>query len=134
MREQIIGLVLSFCLAPSLAVANQQRFDEAAFLKNLNSELQHHFNDAVTAGQIGDFVPTVMPNSDTPPPPDDQVRQAVAVIQKASAYIAAQLCSQPLRPSKLTFTLTASFHLVISSEAGTQVEWDLADLCSRYQQ
>jgi hypothetical protein len=134
MKKQIASLVLSFCLAPSLAVANQQRFDEAAFLKNLNAELQRHFNDAVTADHLGSFVPMDMPNSGTPPPPDDQVRQAVAVIQKASAYIAAQLCSQPLRPSKLTFTLTASFHLVVSSEAGTQVEWDLADLCSRYQQ
>lgn len=69
--------------------------------------------------------------ADEVPPPSKDIQKAVSVVADATDYIASKLCARKSHPTKITFHLTAGFDLVFSGETGSEVEWDLEEVCKR---
>jgi hypothetical protein len=67
------------------------------------------------------------------PPVDPSVQRAIGAIGSATDYVADNLCPYKSRPTKVVHNLTAGFQLVFNAQTGSQVEWDLEVVCSRYQ-
>lgn len=120
MRMLLVSLLLLATAHPLVAQeAFTAEFNPDAFEQELNAAL-------AAGGQPGVTV-SVFANA-----PTDDIRRAVDAIAGATDYIAESLCSRPSRPTKLVLHLTAGFDLVFSGETGSQVEWDLEIVCSRF--
>ncbi|MEM0976219.1 MAG: hypothetical protein AAGJ34_01660 [Pseudomonadota bacterium] len=65
--------------------------------------------------------------------PARDIARALRTITDASDYIAAQLCPMRSRPSELVLNLSAGFELVFDVQTGSQVTWNLEEVCERFE-
>ena len=59
------------------------------------------------------------------------IDNAIDSVLAAGERIRSKFCKSPVRPTEWVMSFDTSFQLVVGAGAGTQVRWDLDEVCSR---
>ncbi len=61
------------------------------------------------------------------------IEGTIDAISNGTNYVAEKLCDDPARPTRITLSLEGGFSFGITATSGSEVEWNLPELCARYQ-
>lgn len=121
-------LVLATAVALPISAFAQNTAYDGDFIGRLNQTLvTEGLSDVTVSGTGSGEKHATMSASDT----EDDIQQSLRVIGRVGEMIANSQCAQDGRPSSITYSLTASFHIVVGVETGTEVTWELDGLCER---
>lgn len=119
-------LIVSAALTP-LGAQAQSAAHDPEFVARLNQALiDEGLSEVVASHNPGtEIYASATDEAET------EIEQSTRAIRRVGTILADSFCGSPGRPSTVTYSISASFQVVVGVETGTEVTWDIDKVCER---
>ncbi|VVT04764.1 hypothetical protein [Rhizobium sp. EC-SD404] len=121
-------IILITAVAWPMSLSAQDALHHEDFIHHLNETLAAEGLTEVTVSEPDPSeTDAAFASADT----EDDIQRSLNVIGRVGEMIAEDQCAEQGRPSSITYSLSASFQILVGVETGTEVTWELDGLCER---